>query len=72
MVRRKPHVSFLFVDVKKGGIVAVCYLRFLNSFVPSISVMYSNPCSIRSVASCMVLAVLHVYSSSSVKLISCV
>jgi hypothetical protein len=28
MVRRKPHVPCLFVDVKKGGLF-VCYLRFL-------------------------------------------
>jgi len=40
-------------------------LRFLNSFVPSISVMYSNPFSIRLVASWMVVAVLQWYSSFS-------
>lgn len=39
-------------------------MRLRNSFVPSISVMYSNPCSISSVASLMSLAVLHVHSSS--------
>ena len=40
------------------------YLRFLNSFVPSSSVTYSNPASIRVVASFMLVAVLHVHSSS--------
>jgi parallel beta-helix repeat protein len=40
------------------------YLRFLNSFIPSISVTYWKPCSIRVVASCTVVAVLQVYSSS--------
>jgi len=34
--------------------------------------MYVNPCSSKSVASLMLLAVLTVYSSSSLKLISCV
>jgi len=42
----------------------MCYLRFLNSFVSSNSVTYSNPASIRVVASWMLLAVLHVHSSS--------
>lgn len=40
------------------------YLRFRNSFSPSISVMYVNPASISCVASLMLVAVLHVYSSS--------
>ena len=40
-----------------------CYLRFLNSFVPSISVTYSNPFSINVVASVMLIAVLQWYSS---------
>ena len=51
---------------KRGG-----YLRFLKSFIPSISVMYWNPFSMSCVASLMLLAVLHVYSSSSFKLSSC-
>jgi len=46
------------------------YLRFRNSFSPSISVMYSNPFSISCVASLTLLAVLHVHSSSSLKAIS--
>jgi hypothetical protein len=40
------------------------YLRFLYSLIPSISCMYVNPCSSRSVASLMLVAVLTVYSSS--------
>lgn len=40
------------------------YLRFLNSFVPSISVMYSKPASMSWAASLRSLAVLHVHSSS--------
>lgn len=48
------------------------YLRFLKSLIPSSSVMYWNPCSMRSVASSMVDAVLQVYSSFSVNVISCV
>ena len=48
------------------------YLRFLNSHVPFISVTYWNPFSIRLAASFGVAAVLHVYSSSSLKWISCV
>ncbi len=40
-------------------------MRFLNSFVPSISVTYSKPFSISCVASCMLLAVLQWYSSFS-------
>lgn len=43
------------------------YLRFLNIIVPSFSAMYSKPISISFVASVMLLAVLHVYSSSSLK-----
>jgi len=42
-------------------------LRFLNSFIPSISVMYSKPASISCVASFMSLAVLHVHSSDCSK-----
>ena len=42
------------------------YLRFLNSFVPSISVIYSKPASISAVDSLMLLADLHVHSSSLV------
>ena len=45
----------------------VVYFRFLNVLSPSISVMYSNPVSIRFIASLVVLAVLHVYSSDSVR-----
>ena len=48
---------------KKGGLEDYFLLR--NSFVPSMSVMYWNPCSIRSVASLMLVAVLQVYSSES-------
>lgn len=36
----------------------IIHLRFLNTFVPSISVMYSNPCSISWVACSSFLAVL--------------
>ncbi len=39
------------------------YLRFRYSLIPSISWMYSNPFSIRLVASVMSLAVLQWYSS---------
>lgn len=48
------------------------YLRFLNSFIESMSVMYVNPASSSSVASLTLLAVLTVYSSSSVMFRSCV
>ena len=48
-------------DKKEGG----DYLRFLKSFVPSISVTYWNPFSISSVASLILVAVLQTYSSSS-------
>ena len=41
------------------------YLRFRNSFVPSISVTYWNPFSISCAACLMLSAVLHVHSSSS-------
>ena len=41
------------------------YLRFLNSFVPSIFVTYSKPFSISCVASFMFVAVLQWYSSSA-------
>ena len=40
-------------------------MRFLNSLVPSISVTYSNPFSIRLVASLMVLALKHCWRSSN-------
>jgi hypothetical protein len=49
------------IEQKKGEF---CYLRFLNSFVPSISVTYSKPASISDVASLMFVADLHVHSSS--------
>ena len=41
------------------------YLRFLNTFSPSCSVMYSKPFSIRSFISFMLVAVLQWYSSFS-------
>lgn len=41
------------------------YLRFLYSLIPSMSCMYVNPCSSKSVAPLMLVAVLTVYSSSS-------
>lgn len=43
-----------------GGVLrpATPYFRFLNSIVPSISVMYSKPFSISCVASFMFVAVL--------------
>ena len=56
----------MFVIKKRG----VGYLRFLNSFIPSISVMYSNPFSISCWASAMLVAVLQCHSSSSLKAIS--
>ena len=40
-------------------------MRFRNSLIPSISVMYWNPFSIRLVASLMLVAVLQWYSSFS-------
>ena len=40
------------------------YLRFLNSCIPSIVVMYWNPASISCVASFAVVAPAHVHSSS--------
>jgi len=39
------------------------YLRFLNSFVPSISVTYSKPASISADDSWTFFAILHVHSS---------
>lgn len=57
-----------FADGKKREV----YLRLRNSFVPSISVTYSNPFSIRLVASLTLVAVLHVYSSFSSVSSSCV
>lgn len=65
LVRREPHGMSNIFNAKKEGIVGVCYLRFRNSFIPSISVTYSNPFSIRLVASLMSLAVLQWYSSPS-------
>jgi len=53
--------------IEKGS-----YLRLRNSFVPSISVTYSNPFSIRLVASLTLVAALHVYSSFSSVSSSCV
>jgi hypothetical protein len=47
----------MFSCVKKRG---CCYLCLWNSFVPSISVTYSNPLSISCEASFRSLAVLHV------------
>jgi len=47
------------------------YFRFLNSFVLSISVMYWKPASISCVASCIVVAVLHVHSSVSLRNVAC-
>ena len=41
--------------------VVVCYLRFLNSFIPSISVMYSNPFSISCVACVSAFLLFHVF-----------
>lgn len=63
-------VSFFvpLFETKKGG----GYLRFLYRCVPSIVWTYWNPFSIRSAASFALVAVLHVYSSSPVKVISCV
>jgi len=46
-------------------------LRFRNSFVPSISVMYSNPASIRSAASLTLVATLHVHSSDWLVKVDC-
>jgi len=40
------------------------YLRFLNSFTPSISVTYSNPFSMRALISSAVVAVLQIKSVS--------
>ena len=54
-------VCFCFRLIKKEGV----YLCFLNSFSPSISVIYSNPFSISWVASFMLVAVLQWYSSFS-------
>ena len=48
--------------IEKRG---VRYLRFRNSFVPSISVMYSKPDSTRALPSSMLVAVLQVHSSES-------
>jgi len=53
--------------IKKGD----GYLRFLNSFVPSISVTYWKPVSISAVASFMLVAPLHIHSSFSVRNIAC-
>lgn len=55
------------VYIEKGVYLRLRYIR-----IPSISCMYVNPCSSRSVASLMFDAVLQVYSSSSLKCISCV
>ena len=59
--------ALVLLMIEKGS-----YLRLRNSFVPSISVTYSNPFSIRLVASLMLVAVLHVYSSFSSVSSSCV
>ena len=48
-------------DIEKRGLG---YLRFLNSIVPSFSVMYSNPASISAFATVVLVAVLHIHSSS--------
>ena len=48
------------VDKKEGG-----YLRFLNSFVPSLSVTYWNPFSISFASSSSVVDVLLIHWSSS-------
>mgnify|MGYP006910752989 CR=1 FL=1 len=59
------------IDVEKKRVFIV-YFRFLYILIPSMSCMYVNPCSKRSVACFIVMAVLHVYSSSSLNGISCV
>ena len=50
----------LWADSKKNRVFD--YLRFLNSFSPSISVMYSNPTSMSCLASLVFVAVLQVHS----------
>jgi len=55
---------------KKRGIVG--YLRFLYIFMLSRSVTYWNPFSMSSLSSSIVWATLTVYSSSSLKCMSCV
>ena len=64
-VATRATLAMLNTEKKRG------YLRFLNSFVPSISVTYSNPASISAVASLMLLAVLHVHWSFSVRNRAC-
>lgn len=55
--------SFLEKEgVRKGGLGV--YLRFLNTCIPSIVVMYWNPFSMSLVASLAVVAPVHVHSSS--------
>ena len=55
------------VYIEKGVYLRLRYIR-----IPSISCMYVKPCSSRSVASLMLVAVLTVYSSSLLNVISCV
>jgi len=56
----KQNLGFANVFLRKKEGIVCAYLRFLNSFSPSISVTYSNPFSIRSVACSTVLATLQV------------
>jgi len=47
------------------GLASWVYLRFLKSFVPSISVTYWKPASISCMASCLLVAPLHSHSLSA-------
>ena len=60
-------LSDLMDAEKKRG-----YLRFLNSFSPSLSVTYWKPASMSFASSSMVVDTFVVYSSSSFRCRSCV
>lgn len=62
---------FIFAfGIKKRGVVG--YFRFRNSISPSgVVAMYSNPFSIRVVASSVLLVALHVHSSVWLRNVAC-
>ena len=71
----RPQKIWLLGRIGVGGVGGADltvgdYFRFLKSFSPSISVMYSNPDSMRFCASSMFLATLQLYSSVVVKKIA--
>jgi DNA-binding transcriptional ArsR family regulator len=69
---KKPILARLRALRKDYGLPIYEVLTFLKSFTPSISVTYSNPASISSLASSTFLAALQTYSSECGRLSSCV